>query len=147
MILKYTSEEYTTLMKLVYLGNWMMNGIKISEEHIRTFNDIEQKIFSDAEHYGCGALIEYDKHIKKYFPTQEFEEDAELVRGQRDYNDEIFWTELIERLAQRDFVSHYGDAAIRAMGERERKEKLSEHIKRYVDEFERHNLSRIHIQI
>jgi len=143
--MEYTPEQYKTLMKLVYLGNWMVNGIKISGDHIQKFNETEQQIFFDAKNFGCGTLVEYDENVKKYFPTQEFEEDKEVIKAQQDYNDEIFWAELIERMAQRDFISQYGVEGIKAMGEREQKEKLSEHTKRYVDEFEKNDLSRIKI--
>lgn len=145
MTVAYTPQQYEALMKLVYLGNWMINGIKISDEHVKKFNDIEQQIFSKAEEAGCGSLVEYDKSFKKYFPTQELEEDKEIASSQKEYNNEIFWAELIERLAQRDFVVQYGVEAIKTMGEREQKEKFSECVKRYVDEFEKNELKNIFI--
>lgn len=142
----YTPEQYEALMKLVYLGNWMVNGIKISDERDKKFDAIEQRIFADAVDAGCGSLSEYDEALKKYFPTQELEENTDVLNAQKEYNTEIFWTELIERLAQRDFVAQYGMEAIKVMKEREQKEKFSEHVKRYVDEFEKNELANVVIK-
>jgi len=145
MQVMYTPEQYEALMKLVYLGNWMVNGIKTSDERTKKFDAIEQRIFQDAEDAGCGSLSEYDEPLKKYFPTQALEEDTEIIGTQKEYNTEIFWAELVERLAQRDFMAQYGMEAIKTMKEREQKEKFSEHVKRYVDEFEKNELTNIRI--
>lgn len=142
----YTPEQYESLMKLVYLGNWMVNGIKISEERNKKFDTIQQRIFEDAEDAGCGNLAEFDENVKKYFPTQAFEEDAEITGVQKEYTAEIFWAELVERLAQRDFIAQYGMEKIKAMGEREHKERYSECVKRYVDEFEKNELTNLFLR-
>lgn len=146
MTVTYTPEQYENLMKLVYLGNWMINSIKVADEHVAKFNDIEQQIFSQAEAAGCGGFVEYDKNFKKYFPAQALEEDKEIVNSQKEYNNEIFWAELIERLAQMDFVAQYGMEAIKTMGEREQKEKFSKHVKRYVDEFEKNEIANVSVR-
>ena len=147
MEVMYTPEQYSALMKLVYLGNWMANGIKITDERNKKFDAIQQRIFQDAEDASCGRFAEYDEHLKKYFPTQEFEEDAEVVGAQKEYTAEIFWAELVERLAQRDFMAHYGMEKIKAMSEREQKKAYSEHVKRYVDEFEKNELAHLMLSL
>ncbi len=42
-------------------------------------------------------------------------------------------------------MAQYGMEAIKTMKEREQKEKFSEHVKRYVDEFEKNELTNIRI--
>ena len=60
-----------------------------------------------------------------------------------DYDNQTFWEELIERLANRDFLAKYGEEAIQKMSFEERFTKFQEFEERYDEEFEDHGIERI----
>ena len=73
MDIKLTKDQYENLIKLVYLGNWMINGIRLHDEQVEKYEKIEQYIFSFAKDAEMEKYIEYDGKSKKFFPTGEFE--------------------------------------------------------------------------
>ena len=65
-----TKDQYENLIKLVYLGNWMINGIRLHDEQIKEYEELEQYIFSFAKDAGMEKYIVYDDGSKKYFPSK-----------------------------------------------------------------------------
>jgi len=123
MEIKLTKEQYENLLKIVYLGNWMINAIRSGneeDEQIEKYNEIEQYIFSFAKDAGLEKYIEFDEKYNQFFPTVDLEQDEEIERYLQDYNDEIFWDELADRLGTRDFIRKYGIEAIEKMDPKER---------------------------
>jgi len=148
MKLKLTKEQYESLLKLVYLGNWMINAVRSGaegDEQIEKYNEMEQYIFSFAKGAGLEKYIEFDKKYNKFFPTFDFEEDPEIEKFRQDYNDEIFWQELADRLGTRDFIREYGEEAIEKMSQEERFMKLQEFIVKYEEEFEENGIENLGI--
>lgn len=113
MKISISKEQYKTLLKLCYLGNWMVNSFRNVEDNIEEFNDIEQHIFRFYKDFECDDLIEYDEEHDEYFPTRAFEEDQDEIIDE--YNDDSFWEELTERLADRDLFMDYGELQLRKM--------------------------------
>jgi hypothetical protein len=143
-----TREQYENLIKLVYLGNWMINAVRTGKEddpQIEKYNEIEQYIFSFAKEAGLEKYIEFDQKYNQFFPTREFEENQELTQYQEDYDDEVFWQELSGRLGSRDFLKEYGEGAIRKMDQKERFLKEQEFIIKYEEEFAEHGLDNLEI--
>ena len=148
MEIKLTKEQYKNLLKLVYLGNWMINAIRSGtkgDERIKKYDEIEQYIFSFAKDAGLEKYIEYDEKLKKFFPTSEFEEDPEIEQYREDYEEEVFWQELADRLGTRDFIKEYGQEAIKKMSQKERFLKREEFIIKYEEEFEKNGLANLEI--
>ena len=112
MEIKFTKEQYENLMKLVYLGNWMINAIR-TDDRVKKYDEIKHYIFSFAKDAGLDRYIDYDEKSGKYYPSIELEEDAEIEQYMDDYNDENFWEELIHNLARRDLIEVYGKDAIK----------------------------------
>jgi hypothetical protein len=148
MEIKLTKEQYKNLLKLIYLGNWMVNAIRSGadgDEQIEKYNDIEQHIFSFAKDAGLEKYIEFDEKYNKFFPTIEFEEDPEIEKYRQDYDDEIFWQELADRLGTRDFIREYGEEVIEKMDQEERFIKLQEFIVKYEEEFEKNGIENLEV--
>jgi len=148
MEIKLTKEQYENLLKLVYLGNWMVNAIRSGaegDEQIEKYNEIEQYIFSFAKEAGLEEYIEFDEKYNRFFPTADFEEDPEIEKYLQDYNDEIFWQELADKLGTRDFIREYGKEAIDKMDQEERFIKLQEFIIKYEEEFEENGIENLEI--
>jgi len=148
MKIKFTKEQYENLLKLVYLGNWMINAIRSGakgDEQIEKYNELEQYIFSFAKDAGLERYIEFNERYDKFFPTRDFEEDKEIEQYLEDYNDEIFWDELADRLGTRDFIRQYGMEMIEKMDSEERFLKQQEFIIKYEEEFEKNGIENLEL--
>lgn len=145
MEIKFTKEQYENLMKLVYLGNWMINAIR-TDDRVKKYDELKHYIFSFAKDAGLDRYIDYDEKSGKYYPSIELEEDAEIEQYMDDYNDENFWEELIHNLARRDLIETYGEDAIRKMSFEELFEKEEPFIEKYADEFEEQGIKNLVIK-
>ncbi len=139
MNISLTPEQYRTLLLMVYLGNWMVNAHKTDQEKV--FSGLEHYIFSFAESFAVKGLVEWFEDDKAYYGTRELDDLAEPYIA--DYDNETFWDELINRLADRDFLAQYGEDTIERMTQEERFIKREEFEERYEEEFEEHGLDRI----
>jgi len=146
MDIKLTKDQYENLIKLVYLGNWMINGIRLHDEQVEKYEKIEQYIFSFAKDAEMEKYIEYDGKSKKFFPTGEFEMESDIENYRQEYEDEVFWEELVDRLARRDFIRKYGEDLIKKMDRKKRFEKEEPFVEKYEEEFEKHGIERLEIK-
>lgn len=148
MEIKLTKEQYKNLIKLVYLGNWMVNAIRSGNKEdpqIEKYNEIEQYIFSFAKDFGLEKYVEYVEEFKEFFPTREFEDDPEIEKYINDYDEETFWEELIHRLSWRDFIRTYGKEAVEKMDIEERIEKGFPFEEKYRQEFAKNGLNNLEV--
>ena len=146
MDIKLTKDQYENLVKLVYLGNWMINGIRLHNEQVKKYEELEQYIFSFAKDGEMEKYIEYDTNSKKFFPTKELEMESDIENYRQEYEDEVFWEELADRLARRDFIRKYGEDSIKKMDRKERFEKEEPFVEKYEEEFEKYGIERIDIK-
>ncbi|MBM3295083.1 MAG: hypothetical protein FJY82_11265 [Candidatus Aminicenantes bacterium] len=138
MELKLTKKQYETLMKLVYLGNWVVNGYK-KEDKAADTDHLENYIFAKASDFGLGNLVFYDEELDGYYPSQETE-DAWLADFDEFVND-VYWDELMHRLAERDLETRYGQDAVEAMSADERAKLEQELMDKYFAEFQKNGMS------
>lgn len=132
MEIELTKEQYENLIKLVYLGNWLINGIRTNDKLINKYEDMEQYIFSYFKKFDLERYIKFDEKAKKFLPAKELEDDPELVQYIDEYDEDVFWDEIICRLeARRDFVRKYGKRTILEMSHKERFEKEQPFIDKY----------------
>ena len=94
MEIKFTKEQYENLIKLVYLGNWMVNAIRGGAENevrVKKYDDMEKYVFSFAKDFGLDNFVEYDEEHKEYFATRELEEETDIAQYIQDYDENAFW--------------------------------------------------------
>jgi len=144
--IKLTDEQYENLIKLVYLGTWMINGIRTPDDLVEKYEDLAHYIYSHAKREIRDKYFEFDEESKRLIPTREFEEDPELDEIIDDYNEEVFWNELIFRLAGRDLLKKYGEDAIRNMSLEERAEKEYPLLQMYEEEFIKNGIKNLEIR-
>ena len=148
MKINFTKKQFETLIKMVYMGNWVVNGVRSGakgDEFIKEYADFEQYIYSFVKDFDLGNLAEYHEKYKEFFPTRELEESE--VRDLIDYYDEeSFWEELINRLAERDFAREYGAENIIKMSVKERIEKDHRFLGKYYDEIENNGLENLEVK-
>lgn len=145
-----TKKQFLTLLKTVYLGNWLANAIRTGrpdDKHIKEYEDMEDYIFSFAKQFGYTKYVHEDDAYKgKYFPTRDFEEDLNLHELIQEYDEESFWEELPDRLGQRDFHRKYTSREISNMNQEERFTKLCECIEEWQEEIYKNGLENISIK-
>lgn len=108
MKIECTKEEFKTLMDLVYAGNLLINGTRAQVDRIKNYADMEQELYKMAAEFELGDLVEYSEEFGEYMPTHEYEED-EFNDYIDEYDTNVFWEELVMRLARRDALNYAGD--------------------------------------
>jgi hypothetical protein len=136
--LELSSEQYKELIKLVYIGDWV-----IDEPENIVLNDLVQVVFSKAKDAGHESLIEFDKEMNLYMPSQAF--DDEVVEIVDDYEEECFWDHLIYRMSEKDLEAKLGDKAEKLTNE-ERIDMIDPISEKYVKEFEENGIDNLVIK-
>ncbi len=142
MNITLSRQQFETLLKAVYLGDWMVNAIRVPGSYVSEFEDLEQLLLSLAHESGRHDVVEFDSTLSQFFLKEELHDQLQPFIDE--YDDEVFWDGLVDRLADRDFAETYGDAAKR-MGQVERFEKLSAFVDAYETEAEEHGVDRLRI--
>ena len=137
-----TEEKFQTLLKLAYLGNYVVNGFR-EDDHLEEYEQTTDELFDLA-----GELeqpdIEYDEELKQFFPTAEFEDElGEIID---DFEDHSFWIQLIDRLSWRDMLKTYGEKEVVAMSPEDQTEKVHAFEEKYFAEIEKNGLKNILIK-
>jgi hypothetical protein len=143
MELNLNKEQYERLVKLVYLGNWMINAIRPDDQQIEKYNELEQHVYSFAKDMGMEKYIQFDPKVKRFITNWESEEHPEVDQYIDEYDDENFWHELTHRLAERDMVQTYGEKALDAMSMDERLQKQDAFLDTYSQDFQEHGLAHL----
>ncbi|MEO0097798.1 MAG: hypothetical protein ABIK78_06865 [candidate division WOR-3 bacterium] len=121
--LNLKKEDLETLLKLIYLGNWVANVNREEERMIKKFEDLKNQILS---------MIE-NKDIKEEY--ENLKSDNEIINIIEEYNEIVFWDLLITRLAERDMVLEYGEEGLKNLSNEEYKKTNLEYQKKYYQEF------------
>ena len=148
MDLHLNKKQITLLVKLVYLGNWIINAFRTGpaeEESDDGFEQVTQYIFEIAGHAGISEYIEYDEQAGRFFPTFTLEDESDVAEYKRQYDEETFWHELMHRLADRDFACAYSEKEIKAMSDKELMEKQKPFIEQWSRELEKFGVDRFEV--
>jgi ribosomal protein S8 len=147
MKIDFTKAEYRDLIDMVYIAEWIMNAHKVKDDtRTKRYSKLEQKILSYAEKMGFSHLVEYAPEHDKYFPTRMFEEASSVHGFIDDYDNDSFWEELINRLAERDLIRQEGGlSTVLRLSVEERLEKQFRLEEKYAVEFEENGLENIRI--
>ena len=147
MKLSLTKVEYRDLLDLIYIADWVLHAHRTQDEP-RTVNyqKLEQKLLSFAEEAGFSHLIEYAPKFDRYFPTRMFEDVSQVHGFIDEYDNDSFWEELANRLAERDLIKQEGGLSnVLKLSIEERLGKQFKLEERYATEFEENGLDNITI--
>jgi hypothetical protein len=145
MKINFTKEQYENLMKLVYLGNWVANANR-TDDTIEKYEKLEDYIFSFAKDFGLEKYVDDEEADNgKFFPTRFFEEETDVDELCDEYDDETFWSELPDRLGERDFFRKYSQEELEKMSREERFLKMQECIIRWEEELDNNGIERFGI--
>ncbi len=130
--MEFSEEQFKTLLKLTYLGNWMVNSFQ-TDDIEDDCDDLESYILSFADEAGLEHYVDTENGNQRSYPSSVLEDELNVYIDR--YNNDTFWDELIERLAWRDFEKRYREEEIKKMTRTERLQNINPFIKKYSDEF------------
>jgi len=107
MKVMFTAKEYARLLELAYLGSRVVAGARPPEEenpHLARYEAIQQKLFEFATPLGAGDLVTIASN-GQLMPSEKLLEDDRLRKIEGDYSNDLFWHELVARLADRDLAA------------------------------------------
>lgn len=137
MEIKFTKDQYAQLMRLVYLGNWVVNGYH-TDDIDEGSDALEDYIYSKARDLGLEKTIYYDEDQNAWYPKSSTED--EWLADLDEYKNDAFWDELEYRLADRDLVARYGENAVEGMSSEERQDTERQLVDNYYEEFQKNGL-------
>jgi len=148
MKIDLTEKQFESLLKLCYIGNWMSNAQRTGAKDdpmIKEYEAIYELVQSHAPKFGFGDLVQWDEECKRYFATADFEE-AEDTHGLIDeYDENIFWDDLIEKLADRDFSNTYSEKEREKMNFEEFYKKRQPFEEKWGNEIYKHGITKLDI--
>jgi len=143
MNIQLTKEQLAVLVKLVYLGNRMANDWR-TDDVIEEYDEVESLVLAAAQKHDLGEYVDFDEETKKAIPSGELEEKmSETVDF---YNDNCFWDQLIYRMADREYVRKFGEAALEELYAEKGMERERPLIEKYEKEFNEHDLDRLELR-
>ena len=147
MKINITKKEYEKLIELIDIGMWVITSHDLRDKPENApYNELEEKIFSLAKEFACDDKIIYNKELNRHFQTQDFEMESAHRKFIDDYNENNFWEEVIERLAQRDSVNEVGEENYFSMEFLERMSIFGKHEEYWANEFGSFGLERLMVQ-
>jgi hypothetical protein len=139
--IELSEEQYKNLLKLVYLGEWVSQSY--AEEPSEEILDTVENIYKLSKDTDAENSVEYDKEIGRHFPTAEFEE--EMLDYIDDYDDNVFWDELVDRMSEKELLDKFGEEKVEKMSFEDRIEEESSFIEKYENEFAENGIERLKI--
>jgi len=146
MKIDLTKEEYRNLLDMMSIAGFVLGSdLDQPKAVLDAYSDLLQKIYSYASGVEGEHLVEFYPEQGMAAPSLEFEQTSPYLAIVDDYNDYIFWEELVSRLAEQDMIRDLGEAAVIDMPFNERIDREQEYATPYWDEFEKNGLSRVRL--
>ena len=146
MKVSFTAKEYRQLLELVHLGMWTVTGYQGEDTAAaKRYYALDQRLMEMATDLGCADLVE-EREDGTLQPAPKLAEDDRVRDLQSEFQNDVFWHELVARLADRDFA---GDSAKRTMDTPgvepppSRDDQLKKIEDRYWAEFEKNDLAHV----
>ena len=146
MKVSFTPKEYRQLLELVHLGMWAVTAYQGEDTAVaKRYFALDQRLLGMATDLGCADLVE-ERDDKTMQPAPKLAEDDRVRDIQSEFQNDVFWHELVARLAERDLGGTQAKETMETPGVEpppSRDEKLKQAEKRYWDEFEKNDLAHV----
>jgi hypothetical protein len=146
MKVSFTTKEYRQLLELVHMGMWTVTGYQGEETAAaRRYFALDQRLLGLATDLGCADLVEQHKDGSLQ-PSPKLAEDDRVRDLQSEFQNDVFWHELVARLADRDLASENARRTMETPGVEpppSRDEQLKKIEDRYWKEFEKNDLAHV----
>lgn len=142
----FTPKEYRHLLELVHLGMWAVTAYQgEATAAAKRYYALDQRLMELATDFGCAGLVEL-RPDGTFQPSPKLSEEEHLRDLQNEFQNDVFWHELVNRLADRDLAGEQTKRIMETPGVEpppttdERLKKLEE---RYWAEFEKNDLANV----
>ena len=147
MKINFTKKEFSSLLDMLDIADWIITAHKVEDDpRDKPYMDVLQKLYAHAADFGCEEKIKYDKDLNAYFPTNFFEMDSPHRNYISEYDENIFWGDLIDRLATRDSIDEIGEEAFYDSDRSKQFSAMCKHEEKWANEFSEHHLKNISIK-
>jgi|GEM_PF-328198 len=145
-VIAFTRQQFLTLLKAVYLGSWMVNSCR-ETDYNKDFEELESYVFTHAPKFGYDkyTLASYDDSGGSCSPSQDFEDDEKIHEYSDYYDNEIFWEELVRKLALRDVHKKYPKGKSKTLTKEQFFTELLDCESKWSKELEDHGVDRLEI--
>lgn len=135
MKVSFTAKEYARILELAYMGlRIASSGSDAPDVLPERYADAAQKLFALATPLGCADLVE-EVAEGEFQPSDKLESEALLEKMAR-FEEDAFWRELVERLAERDLKAELGSTKLSEELTEDEAKRLEEIEDSYWREFE-----------
>lgn len=143
----FTTKEYARLLELVQLGSRVVAGARPPGEenpHLGRYLEIIQKLLELATPLGCADHVTVGSD-GRLMPSEKLLEDKRLAKIEGDHANDLFWHELVTRLADRDLASEQARSHVAGKGGPpiDADARLKRIEDSYWEEFEKHDLAHL----
>jgi hypothetical protein len=146
MKVSFTAKEYRQLLELVHLGMWSVTGYQGDDTAAaKRYFDLDQKLLGLATDMGCADLVE-EFNDGTLQPAPKLADDERVREIQSEFQNDVFWHELVTRMADRDLAGEQAKRALDTPGVEappSRDEQLKKLEERYWKEFEKNDLASV----
>jgi len=140
MQIELSNAQFRALIKLVYLGEWMVNGASPQDVPDDTLQAAADALYAYGPKFDAQDWVKYCDECGAYHPNEAME-DATLPLIDK-YDEETFWDVLSHHLAYRDLM-------VTADGEKELSKGMEMRLWRrkeqYEQEFRQHGLDHVRL--
>ncbi len=146
MKINITKKQYKILLELLYLGDWVINArfTENDDEFKKDVSDLSNYFRSFAKDFGTKENeLTYSKELNQYFFAKE--KELEVHNYIEEYNEDVFWEELQERLVMMEFDKIYHEDIQKKMSIEERFQKIREIENKYDQEFETNGIENLYV--
>ncbi len=146
MKINFTKREYRLLIDILEISEWVLNAhSNVEREDTKKYSELMQKLYSYAKEMGYEDLIKYDRRLDGYFATREYEENGEQMRFIEEFEEDVFWDSLANKLAWRDLIQQEGEEVVEKMEFVERGTKMMELESWYQEELTENGLVNVKV--
>jgi hypothetical protein len=146
MKVSFTAKEYRQLLELVHLGMWAVTGYQGEDTAAaKRFHELDQRLMELATDMGCADLVE-ERDDGTLQPSPKLADDERVREIQSEFQNDVFWHELVQRLADRDLAGEQTRRTMETPGVEpppSREDQLKKIEDRYWSEFEKHDLAHV----
>lgn len=145
---QFTREEYKRLIDVAMIANWVLHVFETEENpETKEYDQVIQKIYAGAKEQGLGSLVAYDEEAGGYYPTPDYEEESEVMDLLEDFEDNLFWFGLAQRMALKTLVDHEGIETYDELFDEKNSAKLKALEARFAEDFYENGLNNISADI
>ena len=136
MKINFTKKQFKKLLKVIHLGDWMINSNNLPDKMDKECEYLMSYILSFTKQFGLedyASTLNLDEDGEKIYPSRKLEKEIEDYI--EDYNNENFWDELIRRMAKKDFRKKFTEKEFEEMDAEEIFNEITRIEQEYGNEF------------